>query len=163
MSEHVLPLPPESTLCPKCLRRVTIAATPNRVFESECNVADCPITNDPENKVGELWGTSISFEEPSTISQEGRIARFAQWEKIGLDAIKADLNTGGSKFVGGPPEVRALAREWVRNREANTQKPTQPQSSELLSLKPGMWGVNVDLKELWRRARRWWLNRTWFR
>jgi hypothetical protein len=135
----------------------------DRVFQTECDIADCPINNDPENKVGDLWGTSISFELPSEISQRGRVARFSEWEKRGVEAIKADLLTGGSRYVGGPPAVRDLAWEWVRSRESNTQKPAQQQSSELLSLKPGLWGVNIDLKELGRRARRWWLNRNWFR
>jgi hypothetical protein len=162
MSDQAFPPPPESVFCPKCLRKVVVAATPNRVFESECGISDCPINNDPENKVSELSGTLISFEEPSAISQEGRIARFAQWEKRGVDAIKADLNTGGTRYVGGPPAVRALAWEWVRGRESNIQRPAQP-SSELLTLRPGVWGVNIDLKELWRRALRWWQNRTWLR
>jgi hypothetical protein len=51
------------------------------------------------------------------ISEEGRRARFAQWEKLGLEAVKQDLATGGYRLVGGPPQVRALAQEWVRIKE----------------------------------------------
>jgi hypothetical protein len=51
------------------------------------------------------------------ISEEGRQARFKQWEKLGLDAIKEDLASGGYRLVGGPPQVRALAREWVRMKD----------------------------------------------
>jgi hypothetical protein len=43
------------------------------------------------------------------ISEEGRRARFDQWEKIGLDRIKADLENGGWQVVGGTPAVRDLA------------------------------------------------------
>ena len=118
--------------CPKCLRRVVVAATGNRVFQTECDVAGCPINNNPDNKVGGLWGTLISFELPSEISQEGRIARFAEWEKRGVEAIKADLLTGSSRYVGGPPAIHDLALEWVRNREANDQKLSQRQPPELI-------------------------------
>jgi hypothetical protein len=93
-------------------------------------------------------------DEPSEISQEGRIARFARWEKIGVDAIEADLNAGGSRYLGGPPEVRALAREWVRMQRSRTQPPAR-RSSEIISLKPGLYGVSIDLKEIARRARGW--------
>jgi hypothetical protein len=34
-------------------------------------------------------------------SEEGRRARFEQSEKIGLDRIKADLEEGGRRVVGG--------------------------------------------------------------
>jgi hypothetical protein len=114
-----------------------VAATANRVFDSDCDVADCPINSDPDNAVGDLWGSSISFEEPSAISQAGRIARFAQWEKLGLETVKADLNTGGSRFVGGPPEVSDLAREWVRIKEADTPKITQQQQPQTIQFSTG--------------------------
>lgn len=55
------------------------------------------------------------------ISEEGRKARFVQWEKLGLDAIKQDLATGGYRLVGGAPQVRALARGWVRMKEKGEQ------------------------------------------
>jgi hypothetical protein len=31
--------------------------------------------------------------------------------------------------------------------------------TELVSLKPGIWGVNINLNELWRRAQEWWRRR----
>jgi len=52
------------------------------------------------------------------ISDEGRRVRFEQWEKLGLDQVKQDLLNGGHRIVGGPPEVQALAWDWVRMREA---------------------------------------------
>jgi hypothetical protein len=45
------------------------------------------------------------------ISKEGREVRFAQWEKLGLDAIKQDLATGGYRLVGGPPRPFSRSRE----------------------------------------------------
>lgn len=55
----------------------------------------------------------------STISEEGRKHRFARWEGMGLDRVKADLvHNRGSGQVGGSHEVVNLAWEWVRMKEA---------------------------------------------
>jgi hypothetical protein len=48
------------------------------------------------------------------VSEEGRRTRFEQWEQLGLDRVKADLQSGGWQVVGGTPAVRDLAWEWVR-------------------------------------------------
>jgi len=52
------------------------------------------------------------------ISEDGRQARFDQWEKLGVDRVKADLANGGHQIIGGPPQVRDLAWEWVRMKES---------------------------------------------
>jgi hypothetical protein len=140
----------------KCLRDVVIASTVQRTMQSDCLITDCPIKNDPDNQPTELGGTSISFTESSEISQVGRISRFEQWEKIGLDAIKADLlQAQGIHVVGGPSAIRDLAREWVSKKEAQALPAPSSKSNEILSLKPGIWGLSVDLKELWRGIKRW--------
>jgi len=59
------------------------------------------------------------------ISEAGRKARFAQWDKLGLDEIEQDLATGGHRLIGGPPQVRALAREFVRLRKAEAAEATE--------------------------------------
>jgi len=151
MSEVVVPPPPETVQCPKCFREVQIVSTQARTMTSECPIPDCPITTNPENQPGQLWGTSISFGAPSEISQQGRLARFAEWEKIGVDRIKADLLSGGYRLVGGPPAVRALAEEWVRVKEA--EAPSTPKPSEVLILKPTLWGMGIDLRALWQKLR----------
>jgi hypothetical protein len=137
------------------------------------------------------------------ISKAGRQARFALWEKHGVDAIKHDLLNGGHRLVGGPPQVRELAWEWVRkkeaeeaaasvvrqvrtkeaeeaaaaasvvrqaspsfrsSKEASTPLPppapprresAETKPAEVFTLRPGIWGMHVDLKELWRRGREW--------
>jgi hypothetical protein len=76
------------------------------------------------------------------ISEEGKRARFARWEKFGVDRIKADLLDGGHRLVGGAPAVRDLAWEWVRKKEA--------EQAELVTLKPTLWGVGIDLKAFGR-------------
>jgi hypothetical protein len=123
-------------------------------MESECAVQECPITNDPDNQVGELWGTSISFADPSEISQEGRIGRFSQWEQRGVEVIKADLLQGGTRFVGGPPAVRDLKWEWVRSKETDGSQdsPAASKAGEILILKPSIWGFGIDLRALWRKV-----------
>jgi hypothetical protein len=80
------------------------------------------------------------------ISEEGKRARFTRWEKFGVDRIKADLLAGGHRLVGGSPAVRELAWEWVRMKEAEQR--------ELVTLKPSLWGVSIDLKEIGRRLAR---------
>jgi hypothetical protein len=35
----------------------------------------------------------------------------------------------------------------------DSNRPTLSLPKELISLKPGLWGVSIDLKELWRRFR----------
>jgi hypothetical protein len=59
-----------------------------------------------------------------TISRGGEellkhVDRFERWEKLGLDRVKNDLiQTGGIRDVGGPQEVRDLAWQWVKMKEA---------------------------------------------
>jgi hypothetical protein len=154
---HVFQPAPETVRCTKCLRDVVIASILQRTMQSDCLIADCPIRNDPHYQPSELWGTSISFTESSEISQEGRISRFKQWEKVGLDVIKADLLQGqGMHHVGGPQAIRDLAWEWVRKKEAQAPPAPSSKSNEILSLKPGIWGFSVDLKELWRKRKKLW-------
>lgn len=77
------------------------------------------------------------------ISEEGKRARFARWEQIAVDRIKADLLAGGHKLVGGPPAARELAARWVREKEAGRR--------EIVTLKPSFYGFGLDLKEIGRR------------
>ena len=50
-------------------------------------------------------------------SEEGRKARFEQWEKLGLDRVKSDLQSDPYRRVGSG-DVQNLAWEWVRIKEA---------------------------------------------
>jgi hypothetical protein len=130
-------------------------------MESECAIPDCPITNDPNNQVGELWGTSISFAAASEINQEGRIARFVAWETLGLDRVKHDMQSDPFRLIGAA-QIQDLAWEWVRSKETpGTQESgaSSPKAGEVLTLKPGLWGVSIDLKEVGRRVGRWWRGR----
>jgi hypothetical protein len=125
-------------------------------MQSDCLIADCPIRNDPDNQPGRLWGTSISFAEPSVITQEDRIGKFKEWDAIGVGTIRAGLQRGGTIYIG-QRAVNDLAWEWVRSKEREELP---------ISLKPGMWGAGrmwgagIGLKELWRELERW---RGWFK
>ena len=158
MADHLFPPPPKTIRCKKCLRDVVIAFSKQKTMRSDCPIADCPITKDPDNQPRELCGTSISFAEPSEISQEDRIARFEEWDRIGVQTIRAGLQRGGKIYIG-QHAVEDLAWEWVRNKERQ-ELPTS-QQSRIVSLKPGMWRLRIDLRELFQRCARWW--REWQR
>ena len=74
-----------------------------------------------------------------TISRSGekflqQCAREEQWEKLGVDVVKHDLMNGGSRFVGGPPENREAAMQWVRRMENKPPKtPAKPGYMTLIS------------------------------
>lgn len=153
MADHLSPPPPETIRCKKCLRDVVIASSEQKTMQSDCLIADCPITKDPDNQPGELWGTSISFAERSDISQDDRIARFEEWDRIGVETIRAGLQRGGKIYIG-QRAAEDLAWEWVRSKETQ-ELPTSRQSREIVSLKPGMWGFSIQLRELFRRCARW--------
>jgi hypothetical protein len=65
------------------------------------------------------------------ISDAGRKARFDRWEEFGLDRVKADLvHNGGRGEIGGTNDVRELAWEWVRMKEAEIAAATKQSSLE---------------------------------
>jgi hypothetical protein len=88
-------------------------------------------------------------------SEEGRKTRFEQWEKYGVDRLKTDLETDPYRRVGSGP-VQNLAWEFVRMKEAEQAKAraAEEQPAEMVTLKPGIQGVSIDLKEMGRRIRR---------
>ena len=78
--------------------------------------------------------------------KESRKALIEYWEKLGVEQIKNDfLYTRGVMYVGGTQETQDLARAWIREKERK----------EVFTLKPTLWGVSVDLKELGRRISGW--------
>jgi hypothetical protein len=63
-----------------------------------------------------------------------RLARYEQWDKLGLDRVKSDLATGGNRDVGGGAEVKDMAWEWVRMKENKPPKtPAKPGYMTLIS------------------------------
>lgn len=95
------------------------------------------------------------------ISEEGRKARFEQWERLGLDRVKHGLLNDPHATIGGPPQVRELAWEWVRRKEAELAeqaeraraKAAEEKPAELVTLKPTFYGVGINLKEGARRIK----------
>lgn len=51
------------------------------------------------------------------MNDEQKERRYARWEEIGEDAIRADMETGGHRLVGGSPEVRRLAQQWLNEKQ----------------------------------------------
>ena len=78
------------------------------------------------------------------VGETGRQSRFAQWDMLGVDRVKHDLLNGGFRLVGGPPEVRELAWEWVRMKEREVAD-----KREIFQLKPTLGGISIDIKRLW--------------
>jgi hypothetical protein len=76
------------------------------------------------------------------MTEDQRRARHARWKELGLDRVKADLLDGGYRLVGGSPEVREEAWAWVRAQEES--------GKEVVTLKPGYFGMSIDLKAAWR-------------
>ncbi len=85
-----------------------------------------------------------------------RLARYEQWEKLGLDRVKSDLATGGNRDVGGGVEVKEMAWEWVRMKENKPPKtPAKPgymtliSEGRLLELR-GLTSPDLDFRKLIR-------------
>ena len=57
-------------------------------------------------------------EAPDSFSERTRAAKFARWEHVGVELVRADLRNGGRFVVGGGPRTRALADEWLRLKDA---------------------------------------------
>lgn len=88
-------------------------------------------------------------------SEQGRKVRFRQWEKYGVERLKNDLLTDPYRRVGSGPEQH-LAWEFVHNKEAEQAKANADEGkpTEMVTLKPSIHGVGIDLKEVGRRIRR---------
>ena len=60
------------------------------------------------------------------MDEEKKNSRHTRWEELGEDAIRADMENGGHGLVGGSPEVRQEARNWLKEkneaRETKTEK-----------------------------------------
>jgi len=44
--------------------------------------------------------------------------RHKRWEKLGVEQVRADLESGGNRVVGGTSKVKQAAWEWVKAEEA---------------------------------------------
>lgn len=87
--------------------------------------------------------SAIASAGDDQISDERRNQLFAQWNDYGLDAIKADLNDGGFRIIGGPPATRALAREWVRMKESERAQQAERAASHTIHISGANARVNL--------------------
>jgi hypothetical protein len=51
-------------------------------------------------------------------------------------------------------EIGFMAGRSTTSRDSDRAATSTHQPKELVSLKPGLWGISIDLKELWRRLRK---------
>lgn len=87
------------------------------------------LIRNPEQPTGDWFTISRSGQK-----LQQQYAREEQWEKLGVDVVKQDLINGGLRFVGGPPDNREAAMEWVRRMENKPPKtPAKPGYMTLIS------------------------------
>ena len=97
-----------------------------------------------------------------------RKRRIERFEQLGEETVRADMATGGHRYIGGPPEVRQLALDWLAEKERQRQKTDvvprasdnaasseEPHVTDSLVLQPNFFGVGIDLKKLWRALTPW--------
>lgn len=58
-------------------------------------------------------------EDFSELDEEQHKGRIANWEKYGADAIKSDLDNGGTGIVG---RHKTLAWKWLRRKQAQERE-----------------------------------------
>lgn len=63
------------------------------------------------------------------MDDEQKKRRHAKWEEIGEEAIRADMESGGHRLVGGSPEVRRLAQQWL-NEKQQTREARQEENQD---------------------------------
>ncbi len=80
-----------------------------------------------------------------------RQRRIERFEQLGEETVRADMNAGGCRVVGGSPEVRQLARDWLAEKECERQKA----DADPWILEPKFGGFGIKLKKLWPAMRRW--------
>jgi hypothetical protein len=92
-------------------------------------------------------------EAPNGFSDSTRAARFARWERVGVELVRADIRNGGRFVVGGGPRTRALADEWLRLKDAEKAENTAASRKSSWDKKPmagsikRMWGQVTDRLE----------------
>ncbi|MDR3474083.1 MAG: hypothetical protein P4M09_20700 [Devosia sp.] len=101
-------------------RKVTIKFRDVEISASTIEEVDALLA-----RYAEVTSQNKAFSSADEITEAGRNHRFAQWEKLGVERVKEDLLNGGMSVVGGPPQVRELAWEWVRSKEAAAAQKTK--------------------------------------
>ena len=96
---------------------------------------------------------------PADRRQEVRDALEDAWR--GLEREGAiEPNTAGPS----PSRLSRRASDYAAELAKSLENPSllttaaapQEKQGELITLKPTLWGLSIDLKELWRRIRCWW-------
>jgi hypothetical protein len=110
-------------------------------FAKRLEVAPKQITPWARPHLDNLGNTLLAQIPPAGFPVEQQRIR-AQYQLVfqqRLDGALRDIEIG---FIEG----RSLTA-------TDSNRPTLSLPKELISLKPGLWGVSIDLKELWRRFR----------
>ena len=77
------------------------------------------------------------------MDDEKKRKRYERWEEIGEDAIRADMESGGYRLVGGSPELRRLAQQWLNEKQQAraAQEETKQVSQERRETRRYFWST----------------------
>jgi hypothetical protein len=89
------------------------------------------------------WDDDDKLREWLRQQEPDELEQFLNWFNFDSRRDRETLGRQELRKLRNPPLPRTAARP--------AQQPT-----ELLTLKPGIWGMSFDIKEAWRRAGRWW-------
>lgn len=78
------------------------------------------------------------------ITERDREARIARWERIGPRLIKADLESGRHRLVGGEPWAE-IARQWLSEKDADREGALAEASDPT-----GMGGLTREIRDRYR-------------
>jgi hypothetical protein len=110
---------------------------------------------------------AIGTEHVQAIADDTAAVLSAFCRRILDKAVETDhnLNGDGLQYVSSAafssffPEIehrkQVLVQFYIQPKQTDKSLPPK----EMLALRPGFWGVNVDLKEVWRRGCQWWRSR----
>ena len=99
-----------------------------------------------------FWDWTPHRDEETIVRQElWRKRRIEKFEELGEKTLRADMDAGGDRHVGGTPAVRQLARDWLAEREAAGKVQSFPDTNPFI-LQPNFFGLGIDLKKLWRKG-----------
>jgi hypothetical protein len=111
-----------------------------------------------ERSFGRYTADCRRFAEAADLQWEANVSQVSRGVKPFLtDYIHGVTRKRQRALVLLREAVRILNEDLVdQDQLAQPARSSAEKSVEILTLKPGIWGMSFDLKEAWRRAKRWW-------